>query len=351
MKYVRLVCDCRLDPLRNCLAGMAKLVPNVLPGEVDVVVAALKPDLGYLEVWREMLKGCHLIVVQGEAFPEPIRVPEGFDADVYTRDDIVKLLSAELVKKLGFNGRSCRSFGYLMAKRRYVFSMEPDCSPAQDPEGYVVNPVVEHVVNLKIPATPLFFNTLYDPYRVGTDFVRGYPFSWREGVPTAVSLGSWKNATTGRYVDATLTIPRNTLYTMSGINLAFDRSLVGPLMFEPPQLASANGAGELWAGLCCKTICDHNYWGVKTGLPYICRNEANVANEKAALGQGDGNKLDLIAGFFQTIRLSGNPVDVKGCYLELAEQAKSRLSAGDPTFNEVASSMQAWIAAWSKLGH
>lgn len=34
-------------------------------------------------------------------------------------------------------------------------------------------------------------NTLYDPYRDGADFVRGYPFSLREGVPTAVSHGLW----------------------------------------------------------------------------------------------------------------------------------------------------------------
>ncbi len=27
----------------------------------------------------------------------------------------------------------------------------------------------------------------------GTDFVRGYPFSLREGVPTAVSHGLWLN--------------------------------------------------------------------------------------------------------------------------------------------------------------
>lgn len=42
-------------------------------------------------------------------------------------------------------------------------------------------------------STPFFFNTLYDPYCEGTDFVRGYPFSLREGAPTAVSHGLWLN--------------------------------------------------------------------------------------------------------------------------------------------------------------
>lgn len=32
----------------------------------------------------------------------------------------------------------------------------------------------------------------YDPYAPGSDFVRGYPFSMREGKPTAVSHGAWQ---------------------------------------------------------------------------------------------------------------------------------------------------------------
>jgi hypothetical protein len=51
----------------------------------------------------------------------------------------------------------------------------------------------QHLTNLLTPATPYFFNTLYDPFREGADFVRGYPFSLREGVPTAISHGLWLN--------------------------------------------------------------------------------------------------------------------------------------------------------------
>jgi hypothetical protein len=38
---------------------------------------------------------------------------------------------------------------------------------------------------------PFFFNTVYDPYRGGSDFVRGFPYSLRAGVATAVSHGLW----------------------------------------------------------------------------------------------------------------------------------------------------------------
>ncbi|KAL1346928.1 hypothetical protein AAHE18_08G221600 [Arachis hypogaea] len=49
------------------------------------------------------------------------------------------------------------------------------------------------IVNLKTPATPFFFNTLYDPFRKSADFIHGYPFSMRIGVDCALSCGLWLN--------------------------------------------------------------------------------------------------------------------------------------------------------------
>ena len=64
---------------------------------------------------------------------------------------------------------------------------------AKDPSGKEINALAQHIQNLLTPSTPLFFNTLFDPYREGADFVRGYPFSLREGVSTAISHGLWLN--------------------------------------------------------------------------------------------------------------------------------------------------------------
>jgi len=83
----------------------------------------------------------------------------------------------------------------------YVFRQNANCwamafqnfQVAKDPSGKDINALEQHIKNLLSPSTPFFFNTLYDPYRVGADFVRGYPFSLREGVPTAVSHGLWLN--------------------------------------------------------------------------------------------------------------------------------------------------------------
>jgi reversibly glycosylated polypeptide / UDP-arabinopyranose mutase len=118
-----------------------------------------------------------------------------------------------------------------VSKKRFVYTIDDDCFVAKDPTGEQVNALAQHIKNLTSPSTPFFFNTLYDPYAEvsagictmelpptqqrfwhasehqsldvhictrltlisltpqGTDFVRGYPFSLREGVPTAVSHG------------------------------------------------------------------------------------------------------------------------------------------------------------------
>ncbi|KAG0561752.1 hypothetical protein KC19_9G088800, partial [Ceratodon purpureus] len=97
------------------LPEMVRDASDVQLEEVDVVVA-LKPDLGYLAAWRELLKGCHLIVVQGGDFTGAIHVPAGFDdVDVYTRCDMVRLLGPELARALTFTGYGSRGFGYLVA--------------------------------------------------------------------------------------------------------------------------------------------------------------------------------------------------------------------------------------------
>lgn len=93
---------------------------------------------------------------------------------------------------------------------------------AKNPSGEDINALEQHIKNLLTPSTPDFFNTLYDPYRPGADFVRGYPFSMREGKHTAVSHGLWLNIPdydaptqmvkpaerNERYVDAVMTIPK-----------------------------------------------------------------------------------------------------------------------------------------------
>ncbi|CAL9080350.1 unnamed protein product [Musa textilis] len=133
----------------------------------------------------------------------------------------------------------------MISKKKYIYTIDDDCFVAKDPSGKEINALQQHIKNLLTPSTPYFFNALFDPYREGTDFVHGYPFSLREGAPTAVSHGLWINIPdydaptqlvkpcerNTRYVDAVLTIPKGTLFPMCGMNLAFDRELISPAMY------------------------------------------------------------------------------------------------------------------------
>ena len=59
-----------------------------------------------------------------------------------------------------------------------------------------------------------------------------------------------------RYVDAVLTIPKGTLFPMCGMNLAFDRELIGAAMYFG-LMGDGQPIGrydDMWAGWCTKVF-------------------------------------------------------------------------------------------------
>lgn len=64
-----------------------------------------------------------------------------------------------------------------------------------------------------------------------------------------------------RYVDAVLTIPKGTLFPMCGMNLGFNRDLIGPAMYFG-LMGDGQPIGrydDMWAGWCTKvTLSLHN---------------------------------------------------------------------------------------------
>ena len=57
-----------------------------------------------------------------------------------------------------------------------------------------------------------------------------------------------------RFVDAVLTIPKGTLFPMCGMNLAFDRDLIGAAMYFG-LMGDGQPIGrydDMWAGWCIK---------------------------------------------------------------------------------------------------
>ena len=340
---------------------------NIMDNEVDIVIGALHSDLTtFMNEWRPVFSRFHLIIVKDPDLSGEIQIAEGFNVDVYTRSDIDRVVGSST--SVLFSGYSCRYFGYLMSRKKYVISIDDDCIPAKDNEGSLVDIVAQHITNLTTPATPFFFNTLYDPYRKGADFVRGYPFSLREGVTCALSCGLWLNLAdydaptqalkpelrNSRYVDAVLTVPVRAMLPLSGINIAFDRELVGPALIPALKLA---GEGkfrwetmeDIWSGMCVKVISDHMGLGVKSGLPYVWRNERGNAIESLKK-EWEGVKLmEEVVPFFQAVRLPRSAVTAEDCVVELAKTVKEQLGQSYPMFVRAAEAMVEWIKVWKAV--
>ncbi|GAB4855823.1 Probable UDP-arabinopyranose mutase 5, variant 2 [Ancistrocladus abbreviatus] len=264
---------------------------------------------------------------------------------------------------------SCRYFGYLVSRRKYILSVDDDCRPAKDENGFLIDALDQHITNLATPATPLFFNTLYDPFRKGADFVRGYPFSMRNGVPCALSCGLWLNLAdvdaptqalkpeqrNSRYVDAVITIPTRVMMPLSGINIGFNRELLGPVLFPGLKLSEEGKfrwetVEDIWCGMCAKVMCDHLGYGVKSGLPYVWRNERGdaIATLKK---EWEGMKLmEEAVPFFQSVKLSAAPVTAEDCLTELAALVKEKLGPVNPLFSQAADAMTEWVKLWKKVG-
>ncbi|KAJ8637361.1 hypothetical protein MRB53_011628 [Persea americana] len=345
------------------MADSATPSTPLLTDELDIVIPTIR-NLDFLEMWRPFFQPYHLIIVQDGDPSKTIKVPEGFDYELYNRNDINRILGPK-ASCISFKDSACRCFGYMVSKKKYIYTIDDDCFVAKDPSGKEINALQQHVKNLLCPSTPFFFNTLYDPYRDGADFVRGYPFSLREGAPTAISHGLWLNIPdydaptqlvkplerNKRYVDTVLTIPKGTLFPMCGMNLGFNRELIGPAMYFG-LMGDGQPIGrydDMWAGWCAKVICDHLGWGIKTGLPYIWHSKASnpFVNLKKEYN-GIYWQEELIP-FFQSATLSKECTTVQKCYIELSKQVKAKLGKVDPYFVKLADAMVTWIEAWDEL--
>ena len=277
----------------NCLSsvGFDPKAPDFRldPSMVDIVTPPIR-DLDFLNIWREFFQGFHVIIVQDGDPNVDLKVPEWVDYELHNRHDIKKALG-ENEWIISSRDASIRNFGFLISRKKYIYTIYDDCIPATDDEGYLINPLALHMRNLETPSTPYFFNTLYDPYVAGSDFVRGYPYSLRPGVPTAVSHGLWLNAPdydaptqllkpterNTNYLDVTMTIPHGIYYPMCSMNVAFSRELIGPAFMQ-----GLMGDGQPWAryddmfaGWASKAVADHFGVGVKSGQPYIKHNKAS----------------------------------------------------------------------------
>ena len=329
--------------------------------DVDIVIPTIR-DLDFLEQWRVFFHHFHLIIIQDGDPNKLIKVPAWANYDLYNRNDIDRTLGKQHSWIISSQDSAIRSFGFLVSNKSFIFTIDDGCLPAMDPTGAHIDVLFKHVQNLVTNSTPYYFNTLYDPYQNGSDFVRGYPFSLRQGVPTAISHGLWLNAPNydaptqlfkvdernTRHVDVTITVPAGVLYPMCSMNVAFNRRLIGAAFMQ-----GLMGVGMPWgryddmfAGWASKVIADHLGLGVKTGSPYIRYNKAsnpftNLKKEYMGLFWQE----EIIA-FFQRVRFSSSVSTPEACYLELAQMIRRELTHLNEYFQRLATAMELWIHFW-----
>lgn len=338
-------------------------VPKLDPSEVDIVVPSIR-DLDFLNEWKEFFQGFHVIIIQDGDQSKHLNVPSWVDYELHKRVDIERVLGKNQWI-ISDKDASIRNYGFLLSKKRYIYTIDDDCLPAYDENGYKINPLAYHIRNLKTPSIPYMFNTLYDPYVNGSDFVRGYPYSLRNGVRTVVSHGLWVNAPDydaptqllkvterqNRMFDVALTVPYGIMFPLCSMNVAFDRKLLGPAMMQ-----GLMGTGHPWgryddmfSGWASKVVADHLGYGVKSGMPYIRHNKAsnpftNLKKEYKGLWWQE----HALRFFTHQVKFSEDIKTPEECYRSLANQIRKYLGTLHPYFHNLANAMELWTDYWEK---
>ena len=250
-----------------------------------------KPDFtdwnAFLIAWRPVLEGISLIIVQQGDPKVFLPVPEWVNFEIYTKTDAVRMMGKDAwIFDMDSDSPSARSFGLMAVEKELVFFLDRFSRPALDAAGKVINPLIAHAAALLTPATPYYYNTLYDPFHKVSDFSRGYPSTLRGGVPTLLSLGNVVDyadydAATRAIKPAELekrrpgtaqTIPHGHLFSLSTTNLAVHRGILGfALYFPSASLAAEYGYDvgdknlEVLTGWFVKVIVDWVRGGCKHG--------------------------------------------------------------------------------------
>lgn len=107
------------------MAQPSSHVTAPLKDELDIVIPTIR-NLDFLEQWRPFFQPYHLIIVQDGDPSKNILVPDGFDCELYNRNDVNRVLGPKS-SCISFKDSACRCFGFLVFKRKYIFTIDDDC--------------------------------------------------------------------------------------------------------------------------------------------------------------------------------------------------------------------------------
>jgi hypothetical protein len=145
------------------------------PSELHVLAIINSTSTGqsWLTAWKPRLAEYTVTLVceDGVVFPEALVSAPNFSTT--TRSALTKDLGAAA------SSLSLRDLAILAARKPYVLLLDDSCVPATKPgSSDPIDAPAQHLTNLATPATPFFFNTLYDPYAPGRFSSAGHLGCW-----------------------------------------------------------------------------------------------------------------------------------------------------------------------------
>jgi len=130
-----------------------------LHDQLDIVIPTIR-DLGFLEQWRPFFQPYYLIIIQDGDPSRKISVPSGFDYELYTRADIERILG-DKAWAISFKDSACRCFGFMVSKKRYIYTIDDDYFVAKNPSGADINVLEQHMKHFIYTKYPVVFSTLF----------------------------------------------------------------------------------------------------------------------------------------------------------------------------------------------
>jgi len=115
---------------RRKTCTMTSATMEDLRQDLDIVIPTIR-NLDFLEMWRPFFEKYHLIIVQDGDPSRKIKIPDGFDFELYNRDDIKEVLG-EKSWCISYKDSACRCFGFLVSKKKYIYTIDDDCFVSND---------------------------------------------------------------------------------------------------------------------------------------------------------------------------------------------------------------------------
>ncbi|KAM1659003.1 hypothetical protein ACFXTN_043104 [Malus domestica] len=75
---------------------------------------------------RPFFQHYHLIIIQDGDPSKVIKVPDGFDYELYNHNDINWILGPKAFC-ISFKDSACRCFSYMVSKKKYIYTIDDDC--------------------------------------------------------------------------------------------------------------------------------------------------------------------------------------------------------------------------------